>query len=96
MKYEDINWQSIAAYVYIVICIFDFMIIPMWIGFTRSEVDLGLAMTNIIKLDPAVQIKMIDAMTFQHEPLTLKGGGLFHMAFGAILTGTTIFSKDSK
>jgi len=27
-------------------------------------------------------------LTGQHNPFTLMGGGLFHLAFGAILTGS--------
>ena len=26
----------------------------------------------------------------EHEPFTLKGGGLFHLSYGAILTGSTL------
>jgi len=29
----------------------------------------------------------------QHEPNTLKGGGLFHLSFGAIITGS-VFGKN--
>ena len=30
------------------------------------------------------------ALTGQHNPFTLMGGGLFHLAFGAILTGSAV------
>ena len=33
-------------------------------------------------------------LTGQHQPFTLLGGGLFHLAFGAILTGSAFASKD--
>lgn len=95
---NDEGWKAIMAIVYAIICIFDFIVVPSWIGFTRSSLDLGLGMQALATLDPTVQIKMIEAMTFQHEPFTLKGGGLFHLAFGALLTGSAItrLRGDSK
>jgi len=85
------SWQRLAAYVYVVICVFDFMIVPMWFGLVRTEVPFSVE--DLLKFDPSVQIRMIEAYTFQHDPFTLKGGGLFHLAFGALLTGSTIFTN---
>lgn len=90
------NWQRTAAYTYIAICIFDFMLVPMWFGIVRAYLDPFELIKQMLVLDPAVQVQMIQAYTFQHEPFTLKGGGLFHLAFGALLTGTTIFSNTNK
>ena len=87
------NWQRIAAYTYIAICIFDFMLVPMWFGIVRAYLDPFDLIQKMLELDTAVQVQLIQAYTFQHEPFTLKGGGLFHLAFGALLTGTTIFSN---
>jgi hypothetical protein len=87
---RDEGWKAMLAFIYAVICVFDFIIVPSWIGINRSDIELGLNLTQIAILDPAVQMKMIDAMTFQHDPFTLKNGGLFHIAFGALLTGSAI------
>lgn len=89
------NWQRTAAYTYIGICIFDFMLVPIWFGIVRAYIDPFEIIKQMLELDPAVQVQLIQAYTFQHEPFTLKGGGLFHLAFGALLTGTTIFSNKS-
>jgi hypothetical protein len=35
-----------------------------------------------------VQMELMKKLTAQHSPFTLMGGGLFHLAFGAILTGS--------
>jgi hypothetical protein len=35
-----------------------------------------------------VQLELMSMITAQHSPFTLMGGGLFHLAFGAILTGS--------
>jgi len=37
-----------------------------------------------------VQMELMQKLTGQHEPFTLMGGGLFHLAFGAILTGSAV------
>ena len=87
------DWKYLMAAVYATICIFDFIVVPIWIGLSRTQIELGLDPQLLVDLDPAVQIQMIKAMTFQHEPFTLKGAGLFHVAFGALLTGSAITGK---
>jgi hypothetical protein len=37
-----------------------------------------------------VQMELMKTLTAQHNPFTLMGGGLFHLAFGAILTGSAV------
>jgi|TARA_B110000211_G_scaffold5921_1_gene6567 hypothetical protein len=43
--------------------------------------------------EPMVQMELMKKLTGQHEPFTLLGGGLFHLAFGAILTGSSLANK---
>jgi len=43
--------------------------------------------------DPMVQMEYLKKLVSQHEPFTLKGGGLFHLSFGALLTGSALGSK---
>ena len=45
--------------------------------------------------EPMVQMELMKKLTGQHNPFTLMGGGLFHLAFGAILTGSAFASKKS-
>jgi hypothetical protein len=40
-----------------------------------------------------VQLELMSMITAQHNPFTLMGGGLFHLAFGAILTGSAVGMK---
>ncbi len=87
------DWRYILAIVYAVICIFDFIAVPIWIGFFRASANYSVYFSEVVELDPLVQIEMLKAMTFQHEPFTLKGAGLFHLAFGALLTGSAIREK---
>jgi hypothetical protein len=44
--------------------------------------------------EPMVQMELMKKLTGQHEPFTLLGGGLFHLAFGAILTGSSRANKS--
>ena len=88
------GWKTMCAIVYIVICIFDFILIPAWFGVSRTFIEKERFLSEKIwELDPSVQIRLIDAATFQHEPLTLQGAGMFHLAFGALLTGSAISRK---
>ena len=77
-------WRWTALITYLVICIYDFMVVPIYYGFARMGLDLADYMGHIQAIeDPMVQ----------HEPFTLKGGGLFHLSFGALLTGSSIGNK---
>ena len=80
------------AVVYAVICVFDFIVVPSWIGLNRRDLIAGFEQ-SLTGLDPSVQIEIVKSMSHQHQPFTLQGGGLFHLAFGALLTGSAITRK---
>ena len=76
------TWRPSAAVVYLIICLFDFVIAPAFMGFKSSNIA---QMSQSLKgLDPAVAIAIIQNRT-PWVPLTMQGSGLFHVAFGAIL-----------
>lgn len=85
------NWKIGMAFVYTVICIFDFIIAPSWVGITRTEF-LEL-IVSIEHLTADVQARALELSRVPYDPITLKGGGLFHLSFGAILT-TSAFNKN--
>lgn len=91
---QDEGWKVILAVVYAVICVFDFVVVPSWIGLTRPEISTAI----LAGLDVQVQIQLIQTLMEDHQPFTLQGGGLFHLAFGALLTGSAISNirKDTK
>ncbi len=92
---QDEGWKAIMAIIYALICITDFILIPAALNVMRKEVlDEGLK-TAMAGLDPVGQVEFIKAIYRQYVPLTLQGNGLFHISFGAILTGSAI-SKSSK
>ncbi|MCY1284751.1 hypothetical protein D9M70_336680 [compost metagenome] len=44
-------------------------------------------------LDPLMRNSLYDYMYRAYSPYTLSGGGLFHLSFGAILTGVAFAGK---
>ena len=89
------GWQAVAGIVYLLICIFDFVVVPAWIGINRIDIANAIDFEMISSLDAAAQLQLIERLTYQHEPFTLKGGGLFHLAFGALLTGSALTHKNT-
>ena len=55
--------------------------------------DLESYMSHLDGLETIVQMEYLKNLVSQHEPFTLKGGGLFHLSFGALLTGS-VFGKS--
>ena len=80
-------WRWTALSVYLVICLYDFMVVPIWYGLNRPDLATFIEILNTVG-DPLIQLEMMKKLTGQHSPFTLMGGGLFHLAFGAILTGS--------
>lgn len=91
---DEEGWKAVSGAVYLLICVFDFVLVPSWIGLTRIGDPLHmLDIEQLGQLAPAVQLEVVKSLSYQHEPFTLKGGGLFHLAFGALLTGSAIAGK---
>lgn len=84
------GWKTILALVYGLICLFDFIIVPSWIGINRQSTNLSANIELIRSLDPIAQMELIENWTYTHSPFTLRGNGLFHLAFGALLTGSAV------
>lgn len=70
------RWRPITAIVYLVICVFDFMVFPVFWSFF-------LYFTSAIDT------------TIGWDPLTLKGAGMFHLSFGAIL-GVSAYTRGQE
>jgi len=91
-------WRPIAAYIYLAICVFDFVGAPLWVEHANQTVNLA-AFSEIRRFeDKDVQMKAIEHVELGNRswtPLTLQGGGLFHLAFGAIL-GVAAFTRGQE
>lgn len=94
---RDEGWKSLLAVIYAIICVFDFVISPILWSMQRQE---ALLMANSIAHDPALNaqlaIEMLKSLYRTHIPYTLQGAGVFHIAFGALLTGSAISKFKEK
>ena len=86
------RWRWTALSIYLLICFYDFLFVPVWYGLNRPDISQFMAIINSTE-DTLVQMELMKKLTGQHNPFTLMGGGLFHLAFGAILTGSAIGSN---
>ena len=84
---STMTWRWTALSLYLLICFYDFMFVPIWYGLTRPDVTSLLLLVKETE-EVLVQLELMSMITSQHSPFTLMGGGLFHLAFGAILTGS--------
>ena len=82
-------WLPLCSFTYIAICIFDFIVMPV-----ATSIHNGIIENRIvseIRNNPTNQQSFVDAYekssvsTKQWTPITLQGGGLFHLSFGALL-----------
>lgn len=88
------NWRPVAAVIYLVICIFDFILAPTWMFLTR-DTTAHLVKTLVGSgLDPSVQAILVTPRP-AWIPLTLQGAGMFHIAFGGIL-GVSAWSRGAE
>ena len=93
-------WRPAAATVYLLICLFDFVAMPLVVQASHKQVDWTAAVTQSLKFsDPAAQMHALDVLTERSsrvwDPLTLKESAFFHIAFGAIL-GAAAFTRGQE
>jgi len=65
------------------------MFVPIWYGLNRPDITQFMEIIESTE-HVLVQMELMQKLTGQHSPFTLMGGGLFHLAFGAILTGSAV------
>lgn len=83
-------WRPMCAYVYIGICIFDFVVMPFTFEYIKSRDKLADVVTQIEKINNTeVQLALIKRADYaggrSWEPMTTKDGSMFHLAFGGIV-----------
>lgn len=92
------GWRPTAAYVYLLICLSDFMLMPLYYEIMNHKLQTAQFVQLALQFPEGVaQIEALKAIreTRVWEPLTLKATGLFHMAFGAIL-GVTAWTRGQE
>ena len=90
---STLTWRWTALIFYLLICFYDFLFCPVWWGLNRPDISQFMDIINATS-EPMVQMELMKKLTGQHEPFTLLGGGLFHLAFGAILTGSAFANRE--
>jgi hypothetical protein len=70
------KWRPAMGWMYMAVCIFDFIIFPILWTLIQAYDAQG-------------------SVTTEWDPLTLKGGGLFHVAMGAVL-GVAAWSRGQE
>jgi hypothetical protein len=91
------SWRHVAAYVYLFICIFDFVLMPAYYEFAHKAASDTTVIEEALKFAPAAQVTVLQ-MLHQGQtwsPLTLQQNGIFHVAFGAIL-GAAAFTTGTE
>lgn len=91
------SWRHVAAYVYLFICLFDFVLMPIFYEVNRPPMERGQIVAMVQKLEPQNQVTAMQIISSEQkwEPLTMKEGAFFHIAFGAIL-GVAAFSRSGE
>jgi len=89
LEKSTMTWRWAALSVYLLICFYDFLFVPVWYGLNRPNIEQFMEIINSTE-HVLVQMELMQKLTGQHSPFTLMGGGLFHLAFGAILTGSAV------
>lgn len=92
----DKHWRNVSAMVYLIICLYDFIIMPTVIHIHNMDVNHYIK-ELVATTDKQHTLAIIDRMeTEEWQPLTLRSGGLFHVSFGAILTGAVLMRGAEK
>lgn len=81
------TWRPVAAFVYLFICLTDFVFMPIYYEIVNPAIAPDKLVALALRFDGAAQVQALTTLHTETAwtPLTLRGGGLFHLAFGAIL-----------
>ena len=87
------KWKAAAIAVYLTICVLDFIVIPAFFMATNTDEALARHWSEIVTTfadHPDVIADLTSRRVADWMPFTLRGAGLFHVAFGAIITGSVL------
>lgn len=91
------SWHVFAAYFYLMICLFDFVLMPSYYEWAHKAASDQVVITEALKFSPTAQVTVLQMLRQSDKwtPLTLGENGLFHVAFGAIL-GVSAFTRGNE
>lgn len=81
-------WRPAAAYIYLLICIMDFIVFPGYYSLANNRATNTATVEEALKFkDSASQIEALKVLRREQTwtPLTTTGAGMIHLAFGSIL-----------
>jgi hypothetical protein len=81
----DWHWRSVAALVYLIICLNDFVIMPVYreLAYNRMSTAEMVRVAQTMK-EPAAQVETLKILK-EDRPWTPLTNDMFHISFGAIL-----------
>ena len=78
------SWRPMAAYIYMIICLFDFAIMPLY-GMYAHHISISeLVILSLKYADPIAAYTILHSSSIW-TPITLMYSGMFHAAMGAVL-----------
>jgi hypothetical protein len=93
---RDEGWKTIMAVVYAIICLVDFVIMPMAITAFKGHGLQDFIINNLRTFDPTIQTQILQVIAKEYTPITLQGAGVYHLAFGALLTGSALSKSKTE
>lgn len=78
------SWRSLAAIVFLVVCVFDLIIMPTYREYRMDKLTVNEIIQVTTNLEPASQVQAINALSADRtwKPITSE---MFYACFGAIL-----------
>lgn len=83
-------WRPACVVVYLAICLFDFVAMPIYIENQAKHTDIAEYFDQVERFNgnPSAQTEILRSVKMKParwEPITLGGSAAFHFAFGAII-----------
>lgn len=90
------NWRPLAAIIYLMICLTDFIFMPVYYEWANNRYTPDNLVELSLKYTGPGQIESLKILRNERiwQPITLSQNGLFHIAFGAIL-GVSAWARGS-
>jgi len=79
------HWREVAAMVYLIICLTDFVIMPSLYASSTPHIDQMVLYAKQFEPNQQVQALTVLHTTGQYTPITYGGSGILHLSFLTIL-----------
>lgn len=88
------KWQHAVLAVYLTICMFDFVAMPIWIEQSNRRLTPIELVRQTLLLNPDERISGMTVLSIDRrwQSLTMTGMGIFHISFAALL-GVSVVAR---